>query len=110
MVRGPCAGILKRGHDADAVFAANADEIHEVRAKRGLVCKVGGIAEKNANLIQIEPPGVIHVARRFRRTILKPHFVVADGGRGFIIKATNFGNIGNVPLCVLGGAKKVQRV
>src|ERR1019366_8974776 len=82
----PGGGILQRGHDADAALMAGADEMQKVLAKSRLILGVSGVVEKNADLVEVEPPGVVHVALGLSRVVGQPVFRMADGGCGLVVE------------------------
>src|SRR5450759_3867174 len=85
-VLGPGGGILQRRHDADAALMAGADEMQNVLAKSRLILGVSGVVEKNADLVEVEPPGVVHVALGLRRVVGQPVFRMANGGCGLVVE------------------------
>ena len=77
----------------------------QVFAKRRLIPEVSGVAEKNADLVEIEPFGEVHVTFRLSRVVQQPVLIVANGGCGFIVESADGRHVlGDVPLLRWGGA------
>src|ERR1035437_6551528 len=88
-VLGPGGGILQRGHDADAALMAGADEMQKVLAKSRLIFGVSGVVEKNADLGEVDPPGVVHVAIGLSRVVGQPVFRMANGGCRLVVESAH---------------------
>ena len=92
---GPCSLIspfaelvLHGRHHAHATRMRGTHKVAEVLSQSLLVSLPRRVRDKDSDLIQLEPRGIIQISFRDRRVVLKPKFGVADGLGGLVIESS----------------------